>query len=75
MAYKCIIVDDEPLAAEALESLVLKIPELKIVQVCNDAIEALQFLQKQKVDLLFLDIEMPELSGLSFLKALKKHPT
>lgn len=74
MAIKCIIIDDEPLAVEALEALVLKVSDLKLVKTCQDAIEALQYLQKHSVDLMFLDIEMPELSGISFLKSLKKPP-
>jgi len=68
------IVDDEPLAIEAMENLVGKVKELCLVKTCHDAVDAFQYLQKQKVDLVFLDIEMPELSGIDFLKTLQNPP-
>jgi DNA-binding LytR/AlgR family response regulator len=67
-------VDDEPLAIDALAEHVNKIPELVVEARCSDAIEAFEMLQKKPVDLIFLDINMPEMTGLSFLKSLKNPP-
>src|SRR6056297_2493337 len=74
MKIKALIIDDEPLAHKVIEQYALKIPELSISGKCNDAISAYQFLQETKVDLIFLDINMPKLSGISFLKNLKDAP-
>ncbi|HYQ58619.1 MAG TPA: response regulator, partial [Draconibacterium sp.] len=74
MAIKALIIDDEPLAQNVIEQYALKIPDLEIVGSCNDAICAQQFLQTNNVDLLFLDINMPKLSGIAFLKNLNKNP-
>ncbi len=71
---KTIIVDDEPLALEILESHIAKIPELTLVAKCNNALEAHQVLQQKEVDLMFLDIQMPQLTGTDFLKGLKNPP-
>ena len=71
---KCIIVDDEPLAIEILESYVARIEELELTGTFRNAIAAFTFLQQNPVDLMFLDIEMPKLSGIEFLKTLKNHP-
>lgn len=68
------IVDDEPLAQQVIEQYAQKLPDLTIVGKCNDAICAHKALQEQAVDLLFLDINMPKLSGISFLKNLKRTP-
>ncbi|WP_163322051.1 LytR/AlgR family response regulator transcription factor [Draconibacterium mangrovi] len=73
MAIKALIIDDEPLAQNVIKQYALKIPSLDIVGACNDAICAQEFLLKNKVDLLFLDINMPKLSGISFLKNLNKN--
>jgi len=70
----CIIVDDEPLALDVLETYIDKIPNLNLVQRCNNAIEALKVLQNESVDLIFLDIQMPQLTGIEFLKSLKNPP-
>lgn len=74
MKMRCLIVDDEPLAIEALFSLLERLETVEIIAKCRDAIEAFQVLQERKVDLIFLDIEMPEMTGLSFLKTLKNPP-
>jgi len=74
MKLKAIIVDDEPLAQNVIEQYALKIPDLEITGKCNDAICAHKILQEQNVDLIFLDINMPKLSGISFLKNLKEPP-
>jgi len=71
---KCIIVDDEPLAIEIVESYVARIEELELVGTFRNAIAAFTFVQQNTVDLIFLDIEMPKLSGIDFLKTLKHHP-
>lgn len=71
---KCIIIDDEPLALELLEDFVSRIPNLKLVSACSNAIEAVSILQKNKIDLIFLDIEMPDFSGIEFIKSLDVKP-
>ena len=70
----CIIVDDEPLARQGMEMSVTSIPSLELLGSFSNALAANDFLRKQKVDLMFLDINMPELSGLDFLKTLKDAP-
>lgn len=71
---KCIIVDDEPLAIEIVESYVARVEELELVGTFRNAIAAFTFVQQNPVDLIFLDIEMPKLSGIEFLKTLKARP-
>ncbi len=71
---KCIIVDDEPLARELLESYVEEIGTLEWVASCKDATEASLILKKEKIDLLFLDINMPKQSGINFYKTLVHKP-
>jgi DNA-binding LytR/AlgR family response regulator len=70
----CIAVDDEPLALDIIEAYVNKHPELKLVARCNNAAEASEVLKTHKIDLMFLDIQMPEISGLSFVKSLETKP-
>jgi DNA-binding LytR/AlgR family response regulator len=72
--YQCIIADDETLARELLVAHIAKIPNLEIVATCANAIEAKFALEKHEADLLFLDIQMPHLSGLELLRMLKKRP-
>jgi len=74
MKINCLIVDDEPLSQEVIEDFVKACPELNLVAVCNDALEAGGFINKEKIDLLFLDINMPRLSGIGFVKSLKEPP-
>ena len=74
MKIKCLLVDDEPLALEALVSLMQKIPELEITGTCQNAFDALQAIHNRKIDLLFLDIQMPEITGLEMLKSLVHKP-
>ncbi|KPL17534.1 MAG: hypothetical protein AMS23_02655 [Bacteroides sp. SM1_62] len=74
MKIKCLLVDDEPLALDALESLMQKIPELEIIGKCQNAVEALQVIHARKIDLLLLDIQMPELTGIEMLKSLSHPP-
>lgn len=70
----CLIVDDEPLARKLLSDYVQKVPYLKLLRTCSDPMEALDFLRDNPVDLLFLDIQMPEITGLTLLKILQKKP-
>ncbi len=65
---KCIIVDDEPLAISLLEQYVQKIPFLELVFSTENPIEALEYIQNNNSDLIFLDIQMPELTGINFMK-------
>jgi len=74
MQLRCIIADDEPLSQDVIVDYVKACPELTLVAVCNDAMEAGKILQKEKIDLLFLDINMPKLSGIGFVKSLKEVP-
>lgn len=71
---KCIIVDDEPLAIEIMESYVGKVEQLRLEGTFRNAVTAFTFLQQHPVDLIFLDIQMPKLSGIDFLKTLKNPP-
>lgn len=68
----CVIVDDEPMALNLVESYVLKTPFLELKNKCSSAIEAMEFLRSNPVDLLFLDIQMPDLTGIEFSKMLPK---
>jgi DNA-binding LytR/AlgR family response regulator len=70
----CLIVDDEELARTLLENYVNRLPYLNLVGKCSNPIEALQLLQRQSVDLIFLDIQMPEMIGTDFLKSLSQKP-
>ncbi|MBI9034224.1 MAG: response regulator transcription factor [Bacteroidales bacterium] len=74
MQIKCLIVDDEPLAQRVVEKYMADLPELVLVKKCNDAIEARDVLFSEEIDLMFLDINMPKLTGLTFLKTLKNPP-
>ena len=69
---QCIIVDDERVAREILESHLSKIEAVEIAGSCKNAVEAFNILSKQKIDLIFLDINMPEISGLSLAKTINK---
>lgn len=70
----CLIVDDEPIARQILEKYCSYLPELQILASCGNALEAKRLLQTKQVDLIFLDINMPVLDGLSFMKTLTKPP-
>jgi DNA-binding LytR/AlgR family response regulator len=67
---RCLVVDDEPLALDILTDYIEKVPFLKLVSATTSAFEALAIAQKDEVDLIFLDVQMPELTGIQFLKIL-----
>ena len=71
---KCLVVDDEPMARDVLRRYIEKLPALQLVGECNNAIDALLFLQNNTVDLMFLDIQMPELLGTEFVQSLRQPP-
>lgn len=71
---RCIIVEDEPLASEILSEYIAQTPFLRLTHVCDDAIEALEVVRTHPVDVVFLDINLPKLSGLDFLKTLLHPP-
>lgn len=70
----CVAVDDEPLALDLLEDNIKKIPFLKLAKKCSNALEANSFMQTQSVDLIFLDIQMPGITGIQFLQGLSRNP-
>ncbi len=74
MNISCLIVEDEPLARNLITDYVRKVPYLQLVKACSGALEAMEVLRTSSVDLLFLDVQMPELTGISFLKSLQKKP-
>ena len=74
MSLRCLIIDDEPLAHEVILSYMQDIPFLKNCGQCYRATEALEFLNRNEIDLVFLDIRMPKLSGLDFLRSLQRKP-
>jgi DNA-binding LytR/AlgR family response regulator len=72
--YNCIIIEDEPLAAEVLQDYISQVPFLKLVRCCSDAFYAMETLQSFDVDLMFLDIHLPKMKGLDLIKDLKNPP-
>lgn len=71
----CIIIDDEPIARDILRTYIAQIPYLVLVANCEDAFEAMRILNQKEIDLIFLDINMPRLSGLEMLRSLKICPS
>lgn len=74
MNITCLIVEDEPLARNLLTDYVRKVPYLNLIKACSGPLEAMEELRKNAVDLLFLDVQMPEITGIAFLKSLQKKP-
>jgi len=74
MKIKCVIIDDEPIARDIIREYILKINELEIIAEFRKATEAVSFLNENKTDLLFLDINMPEINGINFAKSLSNPP-
>ncbi len=71
---QCLVIDDEPLAREILKQHISGVPALELAGTCHNAVEAISFLKEQPVDILFLDIQMPQLLGTTFLRTLKNPP-
>lgn len=74
MKIKCIAIDDEPLALKQIGGYITKTPFLESVGLCNNAFDALEILRNGKVDLMFVDIDMPDLSGMDLVKSLSDKP-
>lgn len=74
MSLKCLIVDDEPLAIEIIQSYVERVTSLELISTCSHAVQAFEILKKEKIDLIFLDIQMPKLTGIEFLKVMNPAP-
>ncbi len=72
--YNCLIVDDEPLARQLIQTHIDNLPELNVIKQCNSAIDAKQYLETNTIDIIFLDIQMPNLSGIDFLKTIQNPP-
>jgi DNA-binding LytR/AlgR family response regulator len=74
MKMRCLIIDDEPIARELLRTYIDRIPELIVSDSCKNASEAYESLYQNQIDLIFLDIRMPVVSGVEFLRSLRKPP-
>lgn len=70
----CIIVDDEPLARDVIENYILRVESVNLIASCKNVYEAFNSLQKHKIDLIFLDVRMPEINGIDFLRELNQSP-
>lgn len=73
-ALKCLIIEDEPIAAEVLEDYIEQVSFLELRGICSDAIFALERLRQEQIDVIFLDIHLPKLKGLDFLRSLQSRP-
>jgi len=74
MAVRCLIIDDEPLAVEVIQNHIEKMGGLEVVATCHRAAEAFEIIRNKRIDLLFLDIQMPGLTGIEFLRTLRHAP-
>lgn len=74
MSLKCVAIDDEPLALELVKNYVAKFPELELLQTFDDAISGAEFIRNIPVDVLFIDINMPDITGLDLVRSLEKKP-
>jgi len=74
MQIKCVAIDDEPLALELIEEFVSRFPRLKLVQMYDDPISGAEFLRSHDIDLLFIDINMPDITGIDLVRSLKNKP-
>ncbi|PIB34657.1 DNA-binding response regulator [Reichenbachiella sp. 5M10] len=74
MSIRCLIIDDEPLAINVIKNFLVNFEKFDLKGTCPDAVEAFNFLSKNEVDVIFLDINMPKINGLDFLKSLSKPP-
>jgi DNA-binding LytR/AlgR family response regulator len=71
---KCLIIDDEPLAQNVIENYLANVDYIELIAKCENAVNALAWIKKQKIDLIFLDISMPFISGIDFIKTLQNPP-
>ncbi len=71
---RCLAVDDEPLALELLEDNISKVPFLQLIAACDSVTDAMKVMEKEKIDLIFLDIQMPGLTGLQFIESMTEKP-
>lgn len=71
---RCLAIDDEPLALELLEDNINKVPFLQLVAACDSVVDAMKVMQKESIDLIFLDIQMPGLTGLQFIESMTEKP-
>ncbi len=74
MKTRCLIVDDEPLAINVIKGFIARLDQLVLVGTCSNAIDAFNVLNAEPIDLLFIDIQMPQMTGLEFLKSLNQRP-
>ena len=74
MQLKCVAIDDEPLALELLQTYITRFPQLKLVHTFDDAISAVELLRNTKIDLLFIDINMPDITGIDLVRSLQQKP-
>src|SRR6056297_500397 len=72
--YNCLIIDDEPIAIRVIKKHLAAFSDFKIVAECNNAIEAMPVLSNEKIDLLFCDIQMPQITGVDFIRSLSHPP-
>ena len=71
---KCLAIDDEPLALAQLTNYIEKVPFFQLAKACSNAMEALEWLNTESVDLIYVDINMPDVNGLDFVKSLRHKP-
>jgi DNA-binding LytR/AlgR family response regulator len=74
MAIRCLAIDDEPLALKQIGSYIKKTPFLELIALCRNAFEAMEYLKSGQINLMFVDISMPDLSGMDFVKSLSDKP-
>ena len=74
MPLKCVAIDDEPLALELIKTYVARFAELEMLQVFDDAVSGAEFIRKIPVDILFVDINMPDITGLDLVRSLEEKP-
>lgn len=72
--YNCVIIDDEPIAIRVIKNHLAAFSDFKIVAECNNALEAIPILSKEKIDLIFCDIQMPQITGVDFVRSLAHPP-
>lgn len=72
--YRCLIIDDEPIAGEIIASFLARLDAFEVIDICQSAVQGFERLQREPVDLLFLDIQMPGLTGLELLRSLSRRP-